>query len=140
MIGNKAINKTADFVKDPLDFSLPVAPVASQTNLVFARYSPLFPFQIVGVRLYGTSFTNLTSIDVGIAPTAGGTFATALNAQIVPSNDAEVAGVLLTGAAVYTRTLTGQIICRYTTGTGPAAVNAFVSIIIRPRPLDGEAA
>lgn len=136
-VNNKFVNSRADFVKDPLDFSIPVAPVASQTNAVFARYSPLFRFQIVGVRLYGTSFTNVTSIDVGLAPTAGGTFVSALNAQITPSNDAEVAAVLA-ALALTKGSATSQIICRYTTGTGPAAINAFVSVLIRPYPLDGE--
>jgi len=133
------IVKTANHAKDPLDFTIPVAPVASQTNTVFGRYSPGFPFQIVGTKVYGTSFTNVTSIDVGTAPTAGGTFTSALNAQMTPANDTEVNGVLsATAANTYSRTNTAQIIVRYTTGTGPAAVNAYAIVIIRPRPLDGE--
>lgn len=138
-ITDKTIRPTANHVRDSIDFSLPLAPAASSTNIIFGRFSPGFPFQILGVRLYGLTFTNVTSVDAGFARTAGGTYATCLNAQITPSADAEVAGVLsATLSALYTRDNLGQLIVKYTTGAGPAAVNAFVTITIRPRPLDGE--
>lgn len=134
----KFVNKNGLFLLDPIDFSLPLAP-GTVANTVFGRYSPLCPFQIVGVHLYGTSFTTVTSVDVGIAPTAGGTFASALNAVLTPVNDTEVIGVMSpTVANTITRTTTGQIIVRYTATGTPAAVNAAVTVIIRPRPADGE--
>jgi hypothetical protein len=138
------ISKNAPIGIDEYDFNL-TTPVASQTNQVFGRLTPGFPFVIVGVRWYSTSTTTLTSVDAGTAPTAGGAYTSVLSAQIVPSADAEVAGVLVlptastpsTASPIY-GTKTSQIIVKYTTGVGPAAVNAFIAVFWRVRPMDGD--
>lgn len=138
------VTRNAPFLIDEYDFNL-TTPTSSLTNQVFGRLTPGVPFVIIGARWYSTTTTNLTSIDVGTAPTAGGAYTSVLTAQIVPSADAEVAGVLVaatssspsTASPIY-GTKTSQIIVKYTTGTTAAVSNGFIAVFWRNRPAESD--
>jgi hypothetical protein len=136
------LNRLDATAYDWIDASLTTV-AASQTNTYFFQFTPGYRFLILGAQLYGTTFTNITSVDVGTI--LSGTYQSALNAQITPSAGNIVAGVLASTVIVSGSKPPGMyggpgmtLACRYTSGTGPAVANVVLSILTRPMPMDGD--
>jgi hypothetical protein len=131
-LSNRKVNPDSHIARRDYEITLPVAPTASQTGKAFWRHIPGFPFRVVGVRLYCTTNTNLTNVDVQIGTTS------VLASTIAPTNDTTVAGTLSSTLANTLGLLaTSQISLLYTTGTGPAIENGVLTVIIRPYPIGG---
>lgn len=137
------IKTDAHIALKTLHFGLPATLAASQTGKLFGAFSPGYRFQITSASLFCISETGLTSVDIQIAPSNGGTGVSVLSAQIDPSAGTEVAGSLATTVAS-TRTASGgetasQIQVLYASASGsPVTSGAFLTVQYRPWPLNGE--
>lgn len=111
----------------------PIGALAAGNTTIASRLLG-YRFQVVAVRVFGSAFTTVTNVDVRI----GGT--TALASAVVPSAGTEVAGTLATALASKRGSRTQALtVVVAATGT-PSAQNAWVSVVVRPYPMNGEAA
>lgn len=142
-IRNHHIHNASSIALKSRTFHMPATLAASQTNTLCGAWSPGYSFQITNVSLFCISNTGLTSVDVLIAPTNGGTGVSALASQVAPTNATEVAGTISTTLAS-TRTAansgkTSQIQIKYTSASGsPVTSGCSVNVQYRPWPLNAE--
>lgn len=135
----------AHFTFDPIDATL-VTTAASQTNTPFYAFTPGFDFIVQGVQYWNMSHTNITSLNVLLGLTAGSA-TSCLASAITPTSNpsAPVAATLATsrssliGSAPTLSTAGTTIFWVYSSGTGQAAANFTLTVVVRPRRMDGEA-
>lgn len=104
----------------------------SQTAKVPDSVTPGFPFEIVAVEANALTVTATISFDVLIGSTS------CLTGAITPVAATPTAGVLTTAKSTRRGTATDIIKAAYTSNGSGAATNGFLTVWIRPRPLNGE--
>lgn len=125
---NGNVHRAADFAKQPI--IVPIITAISQTGVVSFSFAPGYKFQVVRIRTYCLLKAGTVTGNLKVSTRTSGalTFTSATeNAVTLSTTKANLRG-----------SATDAITVEYTTdGTG-VLTNGFVSLIIRPFPLNGD--
>lgn len=130
-IKDKNVAKDAALALKPIQFAIGTSAI-SQTAKKTDAVTVGFPFEVVRVEAYALTVTATISVDVHIGAT------TVLAGAITPVADTPTAGVMSTTLASRRGTSTDILSLKYTSNGAGAATNAYVTVWVRPRPLNGE--
>lgn len=130
-VKDKNVAKDSALALKPIQFALGTSAV-SQTAKKTDAVTIGFAFEVVRVEAYALTVTASITVDVHIGATS------VLSAAITPVADTPTAGVLSTTLASRRGTSTDILSLKYTTNGAGAATNVFVTVWVRPRPLNGE--
>lgn len=106
----------------------------SQTAKVPDAVTPGFEFQVVAVEVNALTVTATVSVDCKIGSTS------VLSSAITPVAATPTAGTLSSTIANRQGTATSVLKAAYTTDGSGAMTNGFLTVWIRPKPLNGEIA
>lgn len=103
-----------------------------QTAKVPDSLTPGFPFEVVAVEANALTVTATISFDVLIGATS------CLASAITPVAATPTAGTLTTSKTTRRGTATDILKAAYTSNGSGAATNGYLTVWLRPRPLNGE--
>lgn len=130
-VKDKNIAKDAFHARKCIQFALGTSAI-SQTAKKTDAITIGFPFEVVSVEAYALTVTATITVDVHIGTTS------VLSAAVTPVADTPTAGTLSTTLASRRGTSTDILSLKYTSNGSGAATNGFVTVWVRPRPLNGE--